>query len=181
MLDDGSGPVMREIAIGNGYSQIDLIGETRLLENSDTRVTEAGDTRFLETIGDSSLDIGIITSTYESTVISNFVNEISTTITYMAVGTGTTTFNVSSTDLTAEVYREANESSGVSGDSAFWNLYVETGEANGNTFGEIGANDASSSGNFYFLNLTTLFAKTSSNEAYYQIKTTAEVIQTNLN
>ena len=97
---------------------------------------------------------------------------LNSNITHIAVGNDNTTPTTGDTTLGSEDYREAQFSSNLSNNIVTNDLRLDVTENNGNTINEAGTFDASSGGNMYTRNLTTSFAKTSSKEAFYRIKTT---------
>lgn len=169
MLNDGSGPVMRE----TGYTPVDVdgTGDDRIIQvTGDLRVTQAGDQRITNSVTDTNLDIGIITTSYQTSALANFLADVLGDVTYMAVGDGTSTPLVTQTALDNETDIDAIFQSATGGNFVSWDLKLDITENNGNTINEIGTFTAASSGTMYTRNLTTSFAKTANNEVYYQVK-----------
>ena len=168
MLESGLGDIMRET--GYTSSDLDSIEDLRVTTAADTRVTTGTDIRITTSSGDVTDDGGIITTSYQSSVISNYISTLSPLVTHMAVGDDNTTPVIGDTTLGNQTYIDSIFTSNTGGDFVFWDLRLDTTENNGNTIKEIGTFDAASSGNMFTRNLTTVFDKTSSKEAYYQVR-----------
>lgn len=180
MLNSGAGPVMRNISNGNGYVVEDLDNQDRITMTDDTRTTMIDDIRVTMTSEETNLDIGIIPSSIQNTIISNLITELEDNITHIAVGDGSTAVSLSDTTLGNETFREIvfrsnTESSFLSAD-----IKIDTTENNTNTINEIGTFNASSGGTMYTRSLTQSFNKTSTNEFYGQIKINIKTNLTNL-
>jgi len=110
---------------------------------------------------------------YQRTLASTAITaSLNSTITHIAVGSGTTTPVIGDTTLSSEDYREVKFSSLATSTKYQVSVRLDVTENNGNTINEWGAFNAGSGGTMYFRNLTTAFAKTSSNEAYYRMALT---------
>lgn len=97
---------------------------------------------------------------------------ISTYVTHIGVGTGTSTPAITQTQLDAETYREAVFATASTANTFTTSLYLDVTENLSNTVSEIGVFNASSSGTMVSRNNTTSVYKTSSKELYYDIKYT---------
>jgi len=107
------------------------------------------------------------------------VTTLSNNVSYIGVGTGTSTAVVTDTQLDGETYREAIFTSASTANIFTTALYLDVTENNGNSIGEIGAFTSSSGVIMVSRNLTTVSTKTTSKEFYYDIKYTINATNNN--
>ena len=107
---------------------------------------------------------------------SDCVSRLNSTISHIAVGSGTTSPLPEQTQLTTETHREEIFESNITANSFTTSVFLDVTENNGNIVNEIGSFNASSSGTMVSRNLTTSSEKTSSKEFYYDVKFTISAI-----
>ena len=111
----------------------------------------------------------MMTNTALSAIQTTVLSSISSGVTHIAVGSGTTAPSVTDTTLVTETYRDAVLSEITAGNTYTAQLYLDTTEDNGNNIKEIGLFSASSGGTMYERALTNIIAKTSSVEVFAEI------------
>lgn len=110
---------------------------------------------------------------YELTQAQNSAaSNLNSNITHIAVGDDNTPYSVGDTSLGNQTFIQTIDTQKVSSNVVTADVRLDATENNGNDIDEIGLLDAASSGNLYTRNITTNFAKTSSNEAFYRVKVT---------
>lgn len=141
MLDDGTGPVMRE----TGFS------------DSTVNPTSAQQT-------------GVATNTFQGTAVDNIITELNNTITHMAVGDDDTTPTISDTTLGNETFRDALFDTTTATDTISFISFLDTTENNGDDIKEEGLFDDPTTGDMYQRGLTNLIEKTSSVETFIEVR-----------
>jgi len=89
---------------------------------------------------------------------------------HLAVGDGSSQPSSSNTGLNNEVHREAVDSSTDNGKNLTTETLIGTGEANGNTFREVGLVSASTGGTFFNHSLVSEETKTSDVSITYEVE-----------
>jgi hypothetical protein len=179
MLDDGTGPVMYDnVADAATITYLYPLSDTRVEEDgTDVRITEGGDTRITE--GSASLNTtGVVTNYAMNLSRSNFITEWQSAITHIATGDDTTAPTVSDTALGNETLIESTFEEFNTGTFVSIAMFQDTADNNGNTIAEVGLFDAASGGNCYQRSLTNSISKTSTVEAYIEVKTNVQVENT---
>lgn len=112
----------------------------------------------------------MITTSMLSTVDTAVRNSVLNNFLYVGFGTGTTPPTLSDTSLQAQVIRKARQEYSETVDTLTISGFLDTGDANGSTIGEIGTFLASSGGNVLdrFV-LNTPLAKTSAKQYWVDI------------
>ena len=111
-----------------------------------------------------------------ATIETGAVTILSSEVSHLAVGDGTSTPLVSQTALDNETYRDAIFNTATTANTYTTSLYLDVTEANGSSIAEIGAFDSSSGATMISRNLTNVAAKTSSKEFYYDVKFEVEAL-----
>jgi len=180
MLESGLGPVMREV--GYTSSSVLVTNSIRVTEDDMTeRLTEGGEIRLTEA---GNLDInnqGAVTITYMNLARTNFINNLESNITHIAVGDDDTTPTESDTTLGNETFIDALFDVIVSTSTTLsMTMFMDTVDNNGNDIKETGVFDASSGGNLYNHSLTNIISKDSTIEVFIETQFKFSVENTNI-
>ena len=97
--------------------------------------------------------------------------------TYMAVGTGTTTATVNDTTLETETERNARQEYTLGTSDVTVSLFLSSAEGNGDDLTEVGALDASSSGNLMMRTTFPVISKTSAKDVWIDVEEQIDVVQ----
>ena len=100
----------------------------------------------------------------------SFLTLLVSTITHIATGDDDTTPTINDTALGNQTIIEAVFDSGVGSTGAFFQMFQDTADNNGNDIKEEGLFDAASSGDMYTHNLTNVISKDSSTEVFIENK-----------
>lgn len=101
-------------------------------------------------------------------------NESATSPTHFAIGTGTTSANVTDSSLVTEVFRDSFDSQTRSDTLVSFDGVVSTTEATGSTLTEIGVFNSSSAGTMFMRNTFAALDKTDSIELQVESRCTIE-------
>ena len=97
--------------------------------------------------------------------------------TYLAVGTGTTTATVNDTTLETETERNARQEYTLGTSDVTVSLFLSSAEGNGDDLTEVGALDASSSGNLMMRTTFPVIGKTSAKDVWIDVEEQIDVVQ----